>query len=395
MISKRTIRDIDMHDRIVMVRSDFNVPINNGQITDDYRIRQSIPTIQYLREHGCKIVIISHLGRPSGRVDPTLSLEPVASRLSELLGIEVKFLPVTIGDQVNVAVKAMNPTEVLLLENLRFNPGEEANDREFARLLSEPVEYYVQDGFGVVHRAHASTSSIYEFLPSVAGFLLENEIRQLSIAIENPIRPLTTIIGGSKISDKIDLINRFLTHANVIVVAGAMANTFLKASGHEIGRSVHDGGEIEEAIAIIKLAQESEVELIIPFKDVGVASDANVQAERRDVWIDQVGPEDMILDFGPQSTEEILKMITRTGTVIWNGPLGMIELPQFTRSTEQLARFIAQQHINCVVGGGDTAGFIDQLGLTDQYTHVSTGGGASLEFLAGKEMPGISALMDK
>lgn len=395
IFNKKTIRDIEIDNRIVLLRVDYNVPLKDGQVTDDYRIRQSVATVQQLRQRNCRIIIISHLGRPDGKAEPTLSLEPVAQRLGELLGIEVSFVPATIGDQVAVAAKALQPGGVLLLENLRFHAEEENNDREFARQLADPAEYFVQDGFGVVHRAHASTSAVTEFLPSVAGPLLENEVRQLSVAIENPVRPLIAIMGGAKISDKIELINRFLTQANTIIIGGAMANTFLAASGHEIGKSVYAKDEVKEAEEIIKLADRAHVELILPLTDVAIAEEVSESAQRREVATDQVGPTDMILDFGEQSTQAVLNKIERAGTVIWNGPLGVIELEQFAASSKRLAEFIVQKQVNCVVGGGDTAGFVHQLGLTEKFTHVSTGGGASLELLSGKELPGIAALLDK
>jgi phosphoglycerate kinase len=395
MFNKKTIRDIDLTNRIVMVRTDYNVPIQNGQITDDYRIRQSLPTLTYLRERGCRIVVVSHLGRPNGQVNPEFSLEPVASRLGELLGIQVQFLSEAIGDRVKVAVKNLAPSQVVMLENLRFYPGEEPNDREFARQLSEPIEYFVQDGFGVVHRSNASTVAITEFLPSMAGLLLEKEYRNISGAIENPIRPLVAIIGGSKIKDKIDLINRFLTQANTIIVAGAMANTFLVASGHKVGKSQFDADEVGEAKDIMKLAQRAHAELVLPLEDVAVASEISNQAERREIVVETVSDEDFILDFGMKSLQTVLNYVEHAGTVIWNGPLGVIELTRFAQASEQLARFIGDKQINCVVGGGDTAGFIHRLGLTDEFTHVSTGGGASLELLSGKTLPGIESLLEK
>lgn len=395
MFNKKTLRDIDVNNRIILLRADYNVPLQAGQITDDFRIQQSVPTIQYLRQRSCRIIICSHLGRPDGAAKSELSLEPVATRLSELLGVQVKFVHEAIGDQVTVAAKQLEPGDVLLLENLRFYPGEKQNDREFARQLAEPAEYFVQDGFGVVHRAHASTSAITEFLPSIAGPLLENEVRQLTVAIDNPVRPLIAIMGGAKISDKIELMNRFLTQANTIIIGGAMANTFLAASGHPIGKSIYDKDEMAEAKDIMKLAGRANVELLLPLDGVAVADEISQQAERREVAVDAVTDNDIILDFGQPSVEQVLKHIEFAGTVIWNGPLGMTELPQFASGSEQLARFIVDKHVNCVVGGGDTAGFVNQLGLSAQFTHVSTGGGASLELLAGKELPGITSLLDK
>jgi len=395
MFNKKTIRDVELGGRTVLLRADYNVPVKDGQITDDYRLKKSLPTIEYLRQRGCKIIICSHLGRPAGQFDAQFSLEPVAKRLGELLGIEVKFVPECIGDQVAMAAKALQPAEVLLLENLRFHAEEETNDREFARQLADPAEYFVQDGFGVVHRAHASTSAVAEFLPSVAGLLLENEAQQLSIAVDNPLRPLITVMGGAKISDKIELINRFLTQANTIIVGGAMANNFLAAAGHNIGKSLYDKDDLNQAKTIMEQARRAGVELVLPSPDVAVAKQIGSAAERRDIPLEQVADDDIILDFGTGSIDHVLNLIEHAGTVIWNGPLGMTELSQFAIGSERLAKFIAEKHINCVVGGGDTAGFIEGLGLVDKFTHVSTGGGASLELLSGRQLPGIAALLDK
>jgi len=392
---KKTIRDVELNGRTILLRADYNVPVEGGQITDDYRLKKSLPTLEYLRRQNCKIIVCSHLGRPEGQVNPEFSLEPVAKRLGELLGIEVKFVPESVGDQVLQAVKTMQTADVLLLENLRFHAEEEANDREFAKLLAEPGEYFVQDGFGVVHRAHASTDAITEFLPSVAGLLLENEVQHLSVAVDNPLRPLVTIIGGAKIADKIELINRFLTQANTIIVGGAMANTFLAAQGYKVGKSLYDKDGMDEAKNILKQAERAGVELVLPMEEVAVATEVSESAERRDVMLDQVGDNDIILDFGKQAAERVVSLVEHAGTVIWNGPLGMTELKQFAYSSEKLADFIAEKHINCVVGGGDTSGFIASRGLSENFTHVSTGGGASLEFLSGKKLPGIEALLDK
>jgi phosphoglycerate kinase len=392
---KKTIRDVELNGRTILLRADYNVPVEGGQITDDYRLKKSLPTLEYLRRQNCKIIVCSHLGRPEGQVNPEFSLEPVAKRLGELLGIEVKFVPESVGDQALQAVKTMQTADVLLLENLRFHAEEEANDREFAKLLAEPGEYFVQDGFGVVHRAHASTDAITEFLPSVAGLLLENEVQHLSVAVDNPLRPLVTIIGGAKIADKIELINRFLTQANTIIVGGAMANTFLAAQGYKVGKSLYDKDGMDEAKNILKQAERAGVELVLPMEEVAVATEVSESAERRDVMLDQVGDNDIILDFGKQAAERVVSLVEHAGTVIWNGPLGMTELKQFAYSSEKLADFIAEKHINCVVGGGDTSGFIASRGLSENFTHVSTGGGASLEFLSGKKLPGIEALLDK
>lgn len=395
MFNKRTVRDVDLRGRTILLRVDYNVPLKDGQVADDYRIKKSLATINYLRDQGCKLIIISHLGRPSGQISPEFSLKPIAGSLSKLVGTGVAFVPDCIGDLVAQAVKVLEPGGLLLLENLRFHVEEEANDREFARQLAAPAEYLVQDAFGNAHRAHASMVAVTEFLPSLAGLLLEEEVRQLSVAIENPVRPLVAIIGGAKIADKIQLINRLLSQANSVVIGGAMANTFLKAQHKEIGKSLYDETGLDEASEILSQAAKGGVEILLPDRDLAVADHVGEDAQRREVAADAVGPDDIILDFGTASTDHVLNILERTGTVIWNGPLGMTELPQFATGSEKLARFIAEQQVNCVVGGGDTAGFIEGLGLVDKFTHVSTGGGAGLELLSGRELPAISALMDK
>jgi len=395
MFDKRTIRDLDLAGRTILLRVDYNVPLKDGVVADDYRIKKSLPTINYLRERGCKLIIISHLGRPDGQVKTEFSLKPVAEALERLVSAPVVFAADCVGDQAIQAAKALEPGGLLLLENLRFHPEEEINDREFARQLTIPAEYFVQDAFGNAHRTHASMVAVTEFLPALAGFLLEEEVRQLSVAIENPMRPLVAIIGGAKIADKIQLINRLLAQANTVVIGGAMANTFLKAQGKEIGKSLYDETGLDEAKDIMSHADKAGVELMLPERDLAVTDHIGEDAARREVAADQVAAEDIILDFGTASTDHLLNIMERTGTVIWNGPLGMTELKQFALGSERLADFIAKQRVNCVVGGGDTAGFIEGLGLVDKFTHVSTGGGASLELLSGRELPAISALMDK
>lgn len=395
MFNKRTIRDVDLRGRTILLRVDYNVPLKDGAVTDDYRIKKSLPTVNFLRDQGCKLIIVSHLGRPDGKPNPEFSLRPVAEALSKVVGAPVAFAADCVGDQAVQAAKALEPGGLLLLENLRYHAEEEANDREFARQLAVPAEYFVQDAFGNAHRKHASMVAVTEFLPSLAGFLLEEEVRQLSVAIENPVRPLVAIIGGAKISDKIPLITRLLTRADTVVIGGAMANTFLKAQGREVGKSLVDEEGLDEARDVISQAAKAGVELILPDRDLAVADHIGEDAQRREVVVDQVGAEDIILDFGEASTDHLLNTLERTGTVIWNGPLGMTELKAFAAASERLANFIAEQKVNCVVGGGDTAGFIEGLNLVDKFTHVSTGGGASLELLSGRELPAISALMDK
>jgi len=395
MFNKKTVRAVDFTDKTVLVRADYNVPLKDGKVMDDYRISMNVPTIQYLLNRNAKVIIISHLGRPGGEVNKSLSLEPVAQRLSELLDKSVIFCRVTVGDGAKQAAKSLKPGEVLLLENLRFHKGEKADDPAFAKQLAELADYFVQDAFGVVHRAHASTDAITQFLPSVAGLLLEKEVTIIDEAIESPEKPLVTIVGGAKIADKIDLLDRFLKASDTVIIGGAMANTFLVASGYDVGESKYDPDETDSAREIMEHCNLSKTRLVLPIFDVAVGTSFDEQSERHNIATDDVSKTDMIMDFGPQTVEDIKKVLKKSGTIIWNGPLGVIELEKFKWSTEEVANFIADEELTCIVGGGDTAGFIHKLGLVDKFTHVSTGGGASLELMAGRELPGVEALMDK
>lgn len=419
--NKKTIKDVPLAGRTVLVRADYNVPLaDDGTITDDYRVQQSLPTLHYLIEQGCKVVICSHLGRPKGESDPKFSLEVVAKRLGELLGQNVIFVPQSLGDVVVQAVKNAQNGQVILLENLRFHPGEEANDPEFAKRLAKDSQasYFVQDGFGVVHRAHASTEAITQFLPSVAGFLLQKEYHAITSAIESPKRPLTIIVGGAKVADKIELLERFVDIGDTIIVGGAMANTFLKSyCGYQIGRSVHDENADDIVNSLMQKVthkwctntnathdsgcQECSDHFMLP-ADVAVADAIDASAERQNVALDQVGENEYILDVGEETIKRIVSTIEQSGTVLWNGPPGYVELPQFTYSSNFVAGALASNHdhINSVVGGGDTAGFVmhwladNHKKIEDCFTHVSTGGGASLDLMAGKQLPGIQALLD-
>lgn len=395
MFSKKTIRDVDFTDKTVLVRADYNVPLKDGKVMDDYRIRKNVPTIQYLLGQNAKVIIISHLGRPGGEVNKSLSLEPIAQRLSELLDKPVAFCETTIGDGAKQAAKNLKLGEVLLLENLRFHKQEKANDAQFAKQLAELADYFVQDGFGVVHRAHASTEAITQFLPSVAGLLLEKEVEVVDKAIEDPEKPLVTIVGGAKIAGKIDLLDRFLKASDTVIIGGAMANTFLVASGYDIGESKYDADETDSAREIMEHCSLSKTKLMLPILDVAVGTSFDEYSERHEVATDDVAKTDMIMDFGPQTVEDIKQVLKSSGTIIWNGPLGVIELEKFKWSTEEVANFIANEKLTCIVGGGDSAGFIHKLGLIDKFTHVSTGGGASLELMAGRKLPGVEALMAK
>ncbi len=395
MFNKKTVRDVDFTGKTVLVRADYNVPLKNGKVVDAYRIDKSVPTLQYLLNQNAKVVIISHLGRPGGEAKKELSLESIAKRLSELLGKEVAFSPTIVGDGAKQMVKRLKPGELLLLENLRFNKGEKANNSDFAKSLAELAVYFVQDAFGVAHRADASLNTIPRFLPSVAGLLLEKEVVTITKAIEEPEKPLVTMVGGAKIADKIDLLDRFLKVSDSMIIGGAMANTFLVASGYNVGASKYDPHETEAAREIMEHCEFSKTELVLPIYDVAVGTSFDEHSQRHDVPTDDVAKTDIIMDFGPDTIDEIKTKLKASGTIIWNGPLGVIELEKFKKGTEDVARFIAEENLNCIVGGGDSAGFIHKLGLVDKFTHVSTGGGASLELMAGRKLPGVEALMDK
>jgi phosphoglycerate kinase len=389
---KKTIADVPVDGRRVLVRVDFNVPMDpSGQITDDRRIRETLPTIRYLIDHGARVILVSHLGRPGGRPDPRYSLRPVAERLQQLLGQPVTFVPETIGPVAEAAVQRLQPGEVALLENVRFYPGEEKNDTGFAEQLAKLADLYVDDAFGAAHRAHASTVGVARFLPAVSGFLMEKELRMLGDALEAPRRPLVAIIGGAKISTKIDVLKNLLPRVDALLVGGGMANTFLKAKGYEVGRSLVENDRLTEAHDIIAQAGSK---LMLPI-DVVVAAEPRPDALPVVVPVERVPPDEMILDIGPKTVDAFAQVISTAGTVIWNGPLGVAEVPPFAEGTLGVARALARSSATSIVGGGDLVGVLEQLGMADQMTHVSTGGGASLEFLEGKILPGVAALEDK
>lgn len=393
-------RDVPLDGKTVLVRADYNVPLSSGgEVKDDYRIRSSVPTLKALLARGCTVVVISHLGRPEGTVVPELSLEPVATRLSELLGSEVRFVDDCIGDKVVMAVKQAPKESVLLLENVRFYPGDETNDTDFAKELasSSQASYFVQDGFGVAHRAQASTSAITQFLPSVAGLLLEKEYMTITSAMEQPKRPLVAVMGGAKISDKIQLVERFVEIADKIIIGGAMANNFLKYKGFPVGKSLVEDG-VDHIIQKIYEATTAKSEdfLVIP-EDVAVASVIGPDARRSTKAPGDVTDDDIILDVGDTTINHMDAVLNGAGTVIWNGTLGYAELSEFAHGSARLALYLASHpEITSIIGGGDTADFVlhwDASGGTS-FSLVSTGGGASLELMAGKKLPGIEALMD-
>lgn len=400
---KRTVKDVPIDRKTVLVRADYNVPLNkNGEISDDLRIRASLPTLEYLLKHNAKVVIMSHLGRPEGR-DKSQSLEPIGERLSELLGKKVIFVDDCIGDKVVQAVKKAPSNAVILLENLRYYPEEEANDEAFAKNIAKSTgaRYFVQDGFGVVHRAHASTDAITHYIPSVAGLLLEREYATITNAMENPKRPLVAVMGGAKVSDKITVIERFVGVADKIIIGGAMANTFLKYKGHHVGASKVEDGQEAVLDGIYSAAHEKSDghadEFILLPSDVAVAKEVSETAERRNVKLGAVAEDDRILDAGTQAIENVIEAIQGAGTVIWNGTLGYAELPNFAHGSARLALELATHpETTSIIGGGDTADFVlkwDGNG-GKSFTHVSTGGGASLELMSGKKLPGVECLLD-
>jgi phosphoglycerate kinase len=400
---KKTVRDIELGGHTVLLRADYNVPLTEeGKIADDYRITSSLATIKYLQQQNCRIVICSHLGRPDGKVNAKESLEPVATRLAELLGQHVAFVSESIGDQVIQAVKNLPKGQILLLENLRFHGGEEKNDRLFAQALAHDsgARYFVQDGFGVVHRAHASTSAVTEFLPSVAGLLLEKEVTTITGVMKDPERPMVAILGGAKISDKIKVIERFVTLADTVVIGGAMANTFLQYRGFPIGKSVHEDG-LESIMKSIYGTAARKVEdvdgfLVLPI-DVAVAAEISDSTRRMVVSRNDVRSSEYILDVGPDSIQRIASIIADAKTIVWNGTMGMAEKEKFSYGSARTALAIAQnEDATSVIGGGDTADFVLKWDVSGgaSFTHVSTGGGASLELMASEPMPGIDSLLD-
>jgi len=401
--TKKTIKDVPLEYKTVLVRADYNVPLKNGSIGDDYRMVQSLPTLKFLMHAHCKIVIVAHLGRPKGKVVKDLSLEPVAEHLSELLDKKVTFVPDCVGDRVKVAVKNAKPGDVILLENVRFHEGDEANDPAFAKALvdSSQAAYFVQDGFGVVHRVHASTEAVTHLLPSVAGLLLEREVDTITDVMKNPKRPLVAVLGGAKVSDKITVIQRFVELADQIIIGGAMANTFFKYRGLPIGKSVYEPGEealIERIYADARRKVGDRVDdfILLP-TDVAVAPSIEGRHKRTIVDVQKVQPGDYILDLGPTSTEVMLAHTKHAATVVWSGTLGYTEDIVFAYSSAKLATALAAQraHTFSVVGGGDTADFVlhwDKKGGRS-FGLVSTGGSASLELMAGQVAPGVAALM--
>lgn len=391
MFNKKTIRDIDVAGKKVLVRVDFNVPTKDGVVGDDTRIRSAIPTIQYLLDRGAAVILASHLGRPKGGPDPKYTMAPVAVHLAKLMGKPVAFASDCIGPIAEAAAKALKPGEILLLENTRFHPEEEKNDPEMAKQLASLADIFVNDAFGTAHRAHASTEGVAHYLPAVAGFLMEKEIKYLGETIANPMRPFVAILGGAKVSDKIGVIRNLLTKADVILIGGGMANTFLKAKGFEMADSLVEA----EALGLAReLLAEGGDKLRLPV-DVVLADKFDAAAQSKISPIGNVPAGWRILDIGPETVKAYGKVISGAGTVVWNGPMGVFEFPRFAEGTYGIAHAVADSRAVSIVGGGDSVAAIQQSGLADKITHISTGGGASLEMLEGLTLPGLAALQDK
>ncbi|WP_027717684.1 phosphoglycerate kinase [Desulfovirgula thermocuniculi] len=390
----KTLRDVEVAGKRVLVRVDFNVPLKEGKVADDTRIRAALPTIRYLVERQARVILVSHLGRPKGKVDERYRLDPVAARLEELLGKRVVKVDDCIGEAPRAAVEAMEPGDVVLLENVRFYPEEEKNDREFARQLAELADLYVNDAFGTAHRAHASTEGVARFLPAVAGFLMEKEISVLSQVLERPVRPFVALLGGAKVSDKIGVVENLLGRVDALLIGGGMANTFLAARGCKMGKSLLEPDRLELAREIMEKAGEKNVKVLLPV-DLVVARAAEPGAESMVVPADGVPEEWMALDIGPQTVALFARELARAGTVLWNGPMGVFEMEPYAAGTLGVARALAESGATAVVGGGDTAAAVEKAGVADKMYHVSTGGGASLEFLEGKVLPGVAVLMEK
>ena len=394
-MNKKTVRDIEVSGKRVLVRVDFNVPLeNSGIITDDTRIRAALPTIRYLLENKAKVILASHLGRPKGTFDDRLSLKPVARRLEELLGQEVKMVADVIGDLPREAAANLGEGQVMLLENVRFYREEEKNEEKFARSLAELADLFVNDAFGTAHRAHASTEGVARIIPGVAGFLMEKEIAMLGKALSNPERPFVAIVGGAKVSDKIGVLGNLLEIVNTLIVGGGMANTFLKAKGYDMGKSLLEADKVDLAKQLIEKAASLGVEFMLPL-DLVVSRAVDPEAERKVVSVNSVPSDWMALDIGPESAKAFGLAIRQAKTVIWNGPMGVFEMAPFAEGTFSVAKSLAESGAVTIVGGGDSASAVEKSGIADRISHISTGGGASLEFLEGKQLPGVVALQDK
>ena len=393
-LNKRSIEDLQVQGKKVLVRCDFNVKMENGVITSDKRIVASLPTIEYLINNGAKVILCSHLGRPKGEVNPEFSMKPVAARLSELLGKEVKMADDVVGESAQTLAASLNDGEVLLLENVRFEPGETKNDPELSKKFAALAEIYVNDAFGSAHRAHSSTTGVADYLPSACGYLIQKEIQFIGGALENPKRPLVAILGGAKVSDKIGVITNLIDKCDTLIVGGGMAYTFMKSLGHQIGNSLLEEDKIELAGEMMKKAEEKGVKFLIPVDNI-VGKEYKADTEDMIVNSDEIPDGWMGLDIGPETQKLFADAVKDAGTVIWNGPMGVSEWDKFAGGTIAVATAIAESNAISIIGGGDSAAAIQKLGFADKMSHISTGGGASLEYLEGKELPGIACLDEK
>ncbi|HHT46549.1 MAG TPA: phosphoglycerate kinase [Firmicutes bacterium] len=393
-MSKLSIKDIPMEGKRVFVRVDFNVPLSDeGKVIDDTRIRSALPTIKYLMERGCRIILASHLGRPKGRVVEKLRMDPVAEQLSRLLGCEVRKSDTVVGEEVEEAVAALPPGGILLLENVRFESGEEKNDDKFAAALARLGDIFVNDAFGTAHRAHASNNGIARYLPAVAGFLMEKEINYLNKSKENPPSPQVAILGGKKVADKIGVIYNFMRQVDSLLLGGAMANTFLKAKGYFLGDSFCENDKLKEVEKILEGAENSKAEIILPV-DVVIAKELRAESPHKVVGVKEIPAGWSAVDIGPETVNLFKKKIAGAKMILWNGPLGAYEYVPFNRGTKLVAEAVAGANAESIVGGGDIVAALEDLGLTDKITHISTGGGAVLDFWEGKELPGLAVLQE-
>ena len=395
-MNKKTVKDIDVTGKKVLVRCDFNVPQDKetGAITDNRRIKAALPTIQYLLDNNAKVILCSHLGRPKGEVNPKYSLKPVAEELSKLLGKEVKLSKDVVGEDARKLTENLKEGEIVLLENVRFHKEEEKNDPEFSKQLASLAEIYVNDAFGTAHRAHSSTAGVADYLPAVSGFLIEKELEFLGGALENPKRPFVAILGGAKVSDKIGVIENLLDKVNALIIGGGMAYTFFKAQGLNIGTSICEEDKLDLAKEILEKAKQKNVELVLPV-DNKVAKEFSADSEYIEVPSNEIPDGYMGLDIGTKTIEKFKSVLKDAKTIVWNGPLGVFEFDRFAIGTNEVAKILADLDATTIIGGGDSAAAIEKLGLADKMTHISTGGGASLEFLEGKDLPGISCLQNK
>ena len=395
-MNKKTIKDIDLKGKKVFVRCDFNVPLDeNGNITDNRRIVAALPTIKYLLDQNCKIILASHLGRPKGEVNPKFSLKPVANELSKLLGKEVKLAEDVVGPSAKELTSNVKEGEIVLLENVRFDAREEKNDESLSKEFASMAEVFVNDAFGTAHRAHSSTAGIAEFLPAVSGFLIEKELEFLGSALENPQRPFVAILGGAKVSDKLGVIESLLEKVDTLIIGGGMAYTFFKSMGYSVGKSICELDKLDLAKELMEKAKQKNVKLVLPIDNV-IAKEITPDAENKVIDSDNIPDEWEGLDIGPKTVELFKEELKDAKTIIWNGPVGFSEYEIFANGTRSIAQALAEKEdAVTIIGGGDSAAAIEKMGLSDKMTHISTGGGASLEFLEGKKLPGIECLLDK